>query len=341
MAKIFISYRRQDTGRIIPGIYNFIAEAFGPVNVFIDTKDIPDGEYFTRIIEQNLRDAKVMLVIIGNTWLGIQKDGHRRIDEQDDLVRAEVRLGLELARQGSLTLIPVLVDDTPMPPPQQLPSDISELHWRNAAQVHSSLTYFTDDINRLLDTISNAGVSREVSGRIEDPKDHFTYLIGVARVDGGPGQSPQTTPAPHPTPRSTGPNPPTLPNSPAPPKIPGPGVKLPVPAPTTMGKGQNGLLDALLTILFGLPGIAKGIIGLAVIVVVVVAVHSATSPSLTEHSTCQQFQQADSDAQTTVLQTMMQAHNTPSDQLQTTRFSLNLYCNVYGPSAPIDGIYNG
>lgn len=64
-----------------------------------------------------------------------------------------------------------------------------------------------------------------------------------------------------------------------------------------------------------------------------------SNATLNEHSNCQQFGEADSDAQTRVLQDMMKAHNTPSDELQTTRASVTLYCYVHGSGAPIDGIY--
>lgn len=62
---------------------------------------------------------------------------------------------------------------------------------------------------------------------------------------------------------------------------------------------------------------------------------------LSEHSSCQDYEQADSGAQTKVLQDMMAAHGTPADELQGTRVSVELYCAVYGGSAPIDGIYSG
>jgi hypothetical protein len=98
-------------------------------------------------------------------------------------------------------------------------------------------------------------------------------------------------------------------------------------------------------LIFGLISTGWGLLttGVVVIVVIVVAVGFiqglAAGVTLNEHSSCQQFEQADSGAQTRVLQDMMRAHNTPSDEPQTTRLSLNLYCSVYGPSAPIDGIY--
>lgn len=185
MPAIFISYRRQDTEQIVASIYNFVAEAFGAETIFVDTASIVAGDDFMRSIEQNLASAKILLVVIGGNWLGTNADGTRRIDQLDDLVRAEVRMGLQLARQGQLTVIPLLVDATPMPRVEQLPSDLSDLPLQNAEQIHSSLRYFKYDINRLLDTIGKVGVPRRKQGPIEKAPNRFRLLPGAAVITAG------------------------------------------------------------------------------------------------------------------------------------------------------------
>ena len=79
---------------------------------------------------------------------------------------------------------------------------------------------------------------------------------------------------------------------------------------------------------------------LAIVVVVGFVKSCAANASLDEHSSCQQFEQADSATQDRVLQDMMTAHHDQGN-IALTRASLTLYCNVYGGNAPIDGIYNG
>lgn len=344
VAKIFISYRRQDTGQIVASIYNFLAEAFGPGNVFVDTRNIPDGEYFKLVIEHNIRDAAVMLVVLGKNWLGSENNGHRRIDEQGDLVRAEVSLGLELARQGRLTLIPVLIDDTPMP--ADLPPDLSDVRWRNAAQVHSSLIYLTDDINRLLADIDKLGIPRQVSGRIEQPPDRFVLLGGAFAVDSGSGPSPHVSSksdshsSPNVAAPPTPPNAASYPNPSSPQRsLPKPPISSSRPPVATATKAGNNLLLVLLALFMELPGLIRGGIIVVVIVATVAAVMNHGG-GLTEHSTCQQYEQASYSDQTTVLQQMMAAHGDKGD-IGTARLSVGLYCNVMGPNAPIDGVYNG
>lgn len=185
MPEIFISYRRQDTRQIVASMYNFVAEAFGAETVYVDTASIAVGEDFMRAIEQTLANAKVMLVVIGVNWLGAEADGTRRIDQFDDAVRAEVRMGLELARQGHLKVIPVLVDAAPMPPVEQLPPDLADLPLQNAEQIHSSLRYFKYDINRLLDTLSKIGLPRRKEGPIEKVPNRFRLLPGATIIAAG------------------------------------------------------------------------------------------------------------------------------------------------------------
>ena len=102
----------------------------------------------------------------------------------------------------------------------------------------------------------------------------------------------------------------------------------------------------VVAVIFALIGEAWGLIfKLAIVVVAIVIAWSfisscAANATLSEHSSCQQFQQADTSTQNKVLQDMMNAHN-DQDGLATTRFSVTLYCEVHDSSSPIDGIYSG
>lgn len=79
---------------------------------------------------------------------------------------------------------------------------------------------------------------------------------------------------------------------------------------------------------------------LAIVAVVAIINSCSANATLSEHSSCQQFDQADATTQNKVLQDMMTAHHDQGD-ISTVRFSLTLYCNMYGGSSPIDGIYSG
>lgn len=82
----------------------------------------------------------------------------------------------------------------------------------------------------------------------------------------------------------------------------------------------------------------------AIVIVVIVGIVSfvkscANNATLSEHSSCQQFEQADSTTQDKVLQDMLTAHNDQSS-VSTARFSVTLYCNLHDPNSPIDGVYS-
>jgi hypothetical protein len=70
-----------------------------------------------------------------------------------------------------------------------------------------------------------------------------------------------------------------------------------------------------LGLVFGLiNGVRSLIFKLAIVILVIVGIVAfinscATNASLNEHSSCQQFEQADSTTQNTVLQNMMAAHH--------------------------------
>lgn len=79
---------------------------------------------------------------------------------------------------------------------------------------------------------------------------------------------------------------------------------------------------------------------LAIVVVVGFIRGCAANATLNEHSSCQQFAQADATTQDKVLQDMTVAHGGSKSSVATTRFSVTLYCDFHSEDSPIDGIYN-
>lgn len=135
--KIFISYRREDSGYAAFALYTALWRTFGADQVFFDLASIPAGADFRRQIEANIRDSAILVAIMGNNWLesrhasGARKD-YRRIDDPDDYVRIE----LELALAEGVSIIPVLVGTQTMPTASQLPPSLVQITKRNAAMLH-------------------------------------------------------------------------------------------------------------------------------------------------------------------------------------------------------------
>src|SRR6266850_8612059 len=119
---IFINYRRMDAGWSADHLASLLERTFGEDRVFLDVQGIQAGDEFAVDLEEKLRRASVLVVLIGKGWLHDQdKYGRRRIDREDDWVRREIRTALQ---QPACRVIPVLIDDADLPEERDaLPDD--------------------------------------------------------------------------------------------------------------------------------------------------------------------------------------------------------------------------
>ncbi|CAL96241.1 toll/interleukin-1 receptor domain-containing protein [Azoarcus olearius] len=128
MARLFVSYRREDApghaGRVADGL----EQAFGAENVFRDVDDIAPGADFAAVIDRALAGTVAVVVVIGPNWLAPGPDGVPRLAAPDDFVRHEI----ELALAADKPLLPVLVNGARMPAAAALPSSIRGLAERQA-----------------------------------------------------------------------------------------------------------------------------------------------------------------------------------------------------------------
>ncbi|MDX2076166.1 MAG: toll/interleukin-1 receptor domain-containing protein [bacterium] len=153
MPNIFISYRRADSSAHVGRIYDRLVQAFGKQHVFKDVDNIPVGVDFRQVLAREVAKCDIVLVVIGRQWMDIRDDyGRRRIDNPDDFVRIEVASAL--ARQDCL-VVPVLLQNTLMPPPNYLPPDLQPITYKNAAIVRDDPD-FHDDLTRLISGLGQA-----------------------------------------------------------------------------------------------------------------------------------------------------------------------------------------
>src|SRR3954468_15133945 len=114
---IAISYRRDDSLPITGRLYDHLETKFGKRNVFMDFDSIQPGLDFRQQIKETIERSKVVLAMIGPHWAGERDGGRRRIDDPEDFVRLEIEYAL---KQG-IPVIPVLINNTPMPTAETLP----------------------------------------------------------------------------------------------------------------------------------------------------------------------------------------------------------------------------
>jgi hypothetical protein len=122
---VFISYRRSDAGARALGLARELKWRHGEERVFFDTENIEGGQSFPKRLQDGMDRARVVLVVMGATWLTtLDEDSLRRIDDPADWVRREVEgaLGSE-----GVTVIPMLVDEAKMPRARGLPPAIARL----------------------------------------------------------------------------------------------------------------------------------------------------------------------------------------------------------------------
>jgi hypothetical protein len=146
MSKIFISYRRDDSGDVTGRLYDWITNRLGAKSVFRDVDDIPFGVDFKRYLEEMVSKSNVMLVIIGPHWATItEASGTRRLDNPRDFVRIEV----ETALNRNIPVIPLLVSGAVMPDENSLPPSLAGLAYRNGMAIRRDPD-FRNDMERLL-----------------------------------------------------------------------------------------------------------------------------------------------------------------------------------------------
>jgi TIR domain len=144
LSDIFISYRRQDSDAYAGRLYDRLAARFDKARIFMDI-DMDLGIDFANEIEQRVGSCKVLVAVIGRSWMEVKDgEGRRRLDDPNDWVRLEVVAALE----RNIPVIPALVGGAKMPAASDLPEVLSKLTRRQAIEI--THTGFHSDVDRLI-----------------------------------------------------------------------------------------------------------------------------------------------------------------------------------------------
>lgn len=126
--------------------------------VFMDVEDIPFAVSFPDFIREEITNSKVLIALIGADWI-------KKINQPDDPVRTEI----EVAISSQVAVLPVLIGNTPMPNPDQLPGSISTIARQNAVTV-GTLNDFDTHMQSLLPKIESIlGALAKESMATSDP----------------------------------------------------------------------------------------------------------------------------------------------------------------------------
>jgi hypothetical protein len=146
--RVFISYRRADTSHFVGRLQEVISERYGRDSVFMDVESIRPGQDYVVAIDSAVSRSRVLLVVIGSSWLSADSQGLRRIDNPQDRLRLEVEAGL----RHTTHVIPVLVDSASMPKTRDLPESLVPLSRHHAIRIsHDSFRGDTAHLFEILD----------------------------------------------------------------------------------------------------------------------------------------------------------------------------------------------
>jgi len=235
MAKIFISYRRDDSAGHAGRVHDRLVQEFGRDLLFMDVDSIHLGEDFIKVLRKEVAKCDVLLAVIGHNWLNVRdEDGNRRLDNANDFVRVEIATAL----QRDIPVIPILLDGTQIPRPEQLPKNLEALAVRNGLDVrHAS---FHTDMDKLIARLKGqSGQVDALASPRSTPKERRNKEEATARQDARSEQRrrtialggvlaallagaailwvemPTRTPVPQPSPTPVQPSPPQTQPSPA------------------------------------------------------------------------------------------------------------------------------
>lgn len=131
--KIFICYRREDSGPWAQLIHRYTVDAIGKENVFYDIDSIPPGHDFRKVIGDYLDKVDVLFVVIGPNWARI---GKTKLFNNNDFVRFEIKYALD----KNILITPLLVNNATIPNQDDLPIDIQDLIFRHGVKISPEKT---------------------------------------------------------------------------------------------------------------------------------------------------------------------------------------------------------
>ena len=167
MATIFLSYRRTDSPQACR-VYDWLTQRFGHDAVFMDVEAIPVAVSFPDFIQQAIADSKILIALIGAEW-------QKKIHDADDPVRAEI----EAALANRITVLPVLIGNTPMPDAERMPASIASIASQNAVVVGVSHDFHTHMQSLLPKIESILGALARQRVAISDPDVIYSACEGI------------------------------------------------------------------------------------------------------------------------------------------------------------------
>ncbi len=155
VCNVFMSYRRSDDPNFTGRFHDKLIGVFGESNVFRDIDSLSAGTRFADVITESLDHVDAVVALIGPTWVG-------RLQSPTDFVRMEISHALRAGKP----VVPVLIEDTPMPETAALPEDMQSLLAINAVRVRRDPDFHRDAARVIAGIRESVRVAQEQQERI-------------------------------------------------------------------------------------------------------------------------------------------------------------------------------
>jgi TIR domain len=148
MTGIFISYRHKQSQSAAGRLKEHLREVFEDRRILMDVASIAPGDKWREAIMEALSSSEIVLAVVGKDWA---RDFHRaRPIGEPDYVREE----LSEALAKGLKVLPVRVDDAPLPKAHQLPSELQAL--LDTQDLELTESHYGEDFKKLVAAIGGA-----------------------------------------------------------------------------------------------------------------------------------------------------------------------------------------
>lgn len=182
MLKIFISYRRKDSDYPAQQIYKDLTEYFGSESVIFDVDNIPLGTDFRKFLDKQISACDILLAVIGDHWIDLLK---QKLGDPEDFVRIEIQTALE----NKIPIVPILVGNASVPNKNDLPPELAELTYMQAAEVRAGSDFETH-LKRMIGRLDNLLTDRKSDKEIKQQEEQkyklfaktYTNKIGMQFV---------------------------------------------------------------------------------------------------------------------------------------------------------------
>jgi Phage tail sheath protein subtilisin-like domain/TIR domain len=173
---IVISYRREDAEGSAGRLYDRLVGRYGADFVFMDYYSIESGEDWMKVIEEAVAGSTVLLAVIGPRWSSItDQAGARRLDDERDYVRHEIRTAL----QRSARVLPVFVERAPMLSAETLPADMTAL--ADIQNLVLDSRYYDRDVERVFRFIDEIVAFGGELPRFDQQRTAVAGFVGLAK----------------------------------------------------------------------------------------------------------------------------------------------------------------